>query len=164
MPSGTLERTARRDDAMKRPFPSTFPTFLLLLGIALGGCGEDPFSLPEFDASLGIDVSTMTKTASGLYYQDLVVGDGVTATAGQFVHVDYTGWLADGTQFGSGEYSFQLGTGQAIDGFDEGVTGMKVGGKRKLVLPPDLAYGKNGSGPIPGNATLVFEVELLEIL
>ncbi len=149
---------------MTRPSRSIHLTCLVFLGLALGACGEDPFSLPEFDPSLGVDVSAMTKTASGLYYQDLVVGEGETAVAGDFVNVSYTGWLANGDQFGSGEYSFQLGTGAAIDGFDEGVTGMKVGGKRRLVLPPDLAYGKNGKGTIPGNATLVFEVELLEIL
>jgi FKBP-type peptidyl-prolyl cis-trans isomerase FkpA len=139
-------------------------TGLLLVGLALGGCSSDPTFPPVFDPSLGIDLATMTKTASGLYYQDLVVGEGATAVAGDHVNVAYTGWLSSGAQFDSGTYDFVLGRREAIDGFDEGVTGMKVGGKRKLVLPPELGYGKNGSGPIPGNATLVFEVELLEIL
>lgn len=149
---------------MKKATRSISLTGVLLAGLALGGCGSDPTFPPEFDPSLGIDLSSMTKTDSGLYYQDLVVGTGATAGAGDHVNVAYTGWFSSGEQFDSGTYDFVLGNRQAIDGFDEGVTGMKVGGKRKLVIPPDLAYGKNGQGPIPGNATLVFEVELLEIL
>jgi len=149
---------------MKNATRSISLTGALIVGLLLGGCGSDPTFPPEFDPSLGVDLATMTKTASGLYYQDLVVGTGATAVAGDHVNVTYTGWLSSGDKFDSGTYEFDLGKGQAIDGFDEGVTGMKVGGKRKLVLPPELAYGKNGLGPIPGNATLVFEVELLEIL
>jgi peptidylprolyl isomerase len=133
----------------------------LLLGLAPGACGDDPYSLPDFDPSLGVDVSAMTQTDSGLYYRDLVVGSGQTAVQGGSAEVAYSGWLADGTLFDSGSFTFTVGVGQVIDGFDEGVAGMKVGGKRRLVIPPDLAYGSRGSGSIPGNATLVFEVELL---
>jgi peptidylprolyl isomerase len=107
-------------------------------------------------------------TPSGLRITDLVVGDGAEALAGQTVVVNYRGTLANGTEFdssyGRGPFSFPLGGGRVIQGWDEGVAGMKVGGKRKLVIPPDLAYGERGAGGvIPPNATLTFEVELLRI-
>jgi peptidylprolyl isomerase len=107
-------------------------------------------------------------TPSGLRITDLVVGDGAEAIAGQTVSVNYRGTLANGTEFdssyGRGPFSFPLGGGRVIQGWDEGVAGMKVGGKRKLVIPPDLAYGERGAGGvIPPNATLTFEVELLRI-
>jgi FKBP-type peptidyl-prolyl cis-trans isomerase len=117
-----------------------------------------------------VEVSTdMVTTASGLQYQDLVIGDGKEAMVGDNVSVHYTGWLEDGTKFDSSldrgnPFEFTLGMGQVIQGWDEGVAGMKVGGKRKLVIPPDLGYGPTGAGGvIPPNATLIFEVELLEI-
>lgn len=140
---------------------------LLCAILALGviGCGDDSFA-PE----LGVDLAEMTETGSGLMYQDLVVGDGDVAEAGDTVSVHYTGWLKDGTQFDSSvdrgtPFEFVLGAGQVIRGWDEGVAGMRVGGKRKLVIPPDLGYGDRGAGGvIPGGATLVFDVELLEIL
>ncbi len=109
-------------------------------------------------------------TDSGLKYEDLVEGDGAEAQAGQKVSVHYTGWLTDGTQFDSSvarndPFQFALGKGMVIRGWDEGVTGMKVGGKRKLTIPPQLGYGAQGAGGvIPPNATLVFEVELLDIV
>ena len=109
-------------------------------------------------------------TDSGLKYEDLKVGDGATAAAGQTVSVHYTGWLVDGTKFDSSRdrndpFRFPLGGGRVIRGWDEGVQGMQVGGTRKLTLPPHLGYGAAGAGGvIPPNATLVFEVELLEIL
>jgi FKBP-type peptidyl-prolyl cis-trans isomerase len=149
---------------MKKATRSISLAGLLIAGLALGACGDDPTFPPEFDAGLGIDLDAMTRTASGLYYRDLVVGTGATAAADDHVNVAYTGWLSNGSQFDTGTYDFVLGARAAIDGFDEGVTGMKVGGKRKLVLPPELGYGKEKNGPIPGNSTLVFEVELLEIL
>ena len=108
-------------------------------------------------------------TATGLKQQDLKVGDGPEAVSGKTVDVHYTGWLEDGTKFDSsldrGEpFSFRLGAGQVIEGWDQGVAGMKVGGKRKLTIPPDLAYGQEGAGGvIPPGATLVFEVELLGV-
>jgi len=111
-----------------------------------------------------------TTTESGLKYYDIVAGEGITPTVGQTVTVHYTGWLEDGQIFDSsverGEpFSFQLGMGNVIPGWDEGVASMKVGGKRQLVIPSDLAYGEQGAGGgvIPPGATLIFEVELLDI-
>ena len=108
-------------------------------------------------------------TASGLKITELSVGDGAEASAGQTVVVHYRGTLENGKQFDASydrvtPFSFPLGAGRVIKGWDEGVVGMKVGGKRKLVIPPDLAYGSRGAGGvIPPNATLTFEVELLDV-
>ncbi len=113
-------------------------------------------------------MSTQT-TASGLVIEELVEGGGDAASAGNSVTVHYTGWLTDGTKFDSSKdrhepFDFSLGAGQVIKGWDEGVAGMKVGGKRKLTIPPQLGYGSRGAGGvIPPDATLVFEVELLAV-
>jgi FKBP-type peptidyl-prolyl cis-trans isomerase FkpA len=110
-----------------------------------------------------------TQTASGLAIDEITIGEGAPATAGKRVTVHYTGWLTDGTKFDSSKdrndpFVFGLGQGQVIRGWDEGVQGMKVGGKRKLTIPPALGYGARGAGGvIPPNATLVFEVELLGV-
>jgi FKBP-type peptidyl-prolyl cis-trans isomerase len=103
-----------------------------------------------------------------LIVQELAIGTGEAAQVGDTLSVHYTGWLEDGTQFDSSvdrgtPFEFILGEGNVIAGWDEGLVGIQEGGKRKLIIPPDLAYGASGSGPIPPNATLTFEVELLEI-
>ncbi len=108
-------------------------------------------------------------TASGLKYADLVQGDGPSPQTGQTVSVNYTGTLTNGKKFDSSydhgkPFDFRIGTGSVIKGWDEGVMSMKVGGKRKLIIPPALGYGVRGSPPdIPGNSTLVFEIELLSV-
>ena len=111
----------------------------------------------------------MTTTANGLVIEEMIVGSGDEAQAGQSVSVHYTGWLMDGTKFDSSKdrgdpFGFPLGKGHVIAGWDQGVQGMRVGGKRKLTIPSELGYGARGAGGvIPPNATLVFEVELLAI-
>ena len=115
----------------------------------------------------------MITTASGLQYDDTHPGEGDTATAGQYVTVHYTGWLWEngekGEKFDSSldrndPFEFGLGQGMVIQGWDEGVQGMKIGGKRSLIIPPELGYGARGAGGvIPPNATLLFEVELLGV-
>jgi FKBP-type peptidyl-prolyl cis-trans isomerase FkpA len=111
----------------------------------------------------------MPSTPSGLIVEDINIGEGAAAAAGQKVTVHYTGWLTNGTKFDSSKdrndpFVFPLGGGRVIKGWDEGVQGMKVGGKRKLTIPPALGYGARGAGSvIPPNATLVFEVELLGV-
>ena len=106
-------------------------------------------------------------TESGLKYKDVAVGNGREAALGDTATVHYTGWLLDGKKFDSSvdrkePFSFRVGAGQVIKGWDEGVAGMKVGGKRKLTIPPQLGYGARGAGGvIPPNATLIFDVELL---
>ncbi len=113
--------------------------------------------------------SNTTTMPNGLQIEDETVGTGDTAVAGKQVEVNYTGTLTNGTKFDSSydhgqTFTFTLGAGQVIQGWDEGVAGMKVGGKRKLTIPPDLGYGAAGAGAvIPPNATLVFEVELVSV-
>lgn len=110
---------------------------------------------------------SQTTTASGLVIEELIVGEGAEACVGQIVSVHYTGWLTDGSKFDSSKdrnepFEFPLGGRHVIAGWDEGVQGMKIGGTRKLTIPPALGYGARGAGGvIPPNATLVFEVELL---
>jgi FKBP-type peptidyl-prolyl cis-trans isomerase len=109
-----------------------------------------------------------TTTTDGLKYWDIKVGTGAVATSGKQVKVQYTGWLENGKKFdssvGKPPFAFKLGAGQVIKGWDEGVAGMKVGGKRQLRIPPELGYGQRGyPGAIPPNAILIFDVELLGV-
>jgi FKBP-type peptidyl-prolyl cis-trans isomerase FkpA len=117
-----------------------------------------------FASSLGVDLTQSTRLASGEYVRDTGPGSGATLVAGQLLSVHYTGWLIDGTQFDSNQspmapFSFRLGNGDVIAGWDQGFDGMKVGGTRQLIIPPALGYGASGvGGVIPSNAILVFSV------
>ncbi len=139
----------------------------LILGFGLlmiTGCGNKP----EADSAASLTGKEIT-TESGLKYVDRILGTGTMPEAGQTIVVHYTGRLEDGTKFDSSldrgqPFVFQVGFGKVIKGWDEGLLTMRVGGKRTLTIPPHLAYGERGAGNvIPHNATLVFEVELLEI-
>lgn len=131
------------------------PILLLVLGLVLAGCSQS---------------GEVTTTPSGLQFEVIKAGDGESARAGATAVVHYTGWLLDGSKFDSSvdrnePFQFTIGAGQVIKGWDEAVALMRVGDKRKLTIPPGLAYGDRGvgGGLIPPGATLVFEVELLEI-
>jgi FKBP-type peptidyl-prolyl cis-trans isomerase len=142
---------------------------LLFATIACGTSREKARAPGGFAAELGVDTTKMTRKPSGLRYQDVTQGQGAEAVAGRAVTVHYTGWLPDGKKFDSSRdhgqpFTFTLGAGQVIAGWDQGVEGMRVGGRRKLVLPPDLGYGAAGAPPdIPPGATLVFDVEVLDV-
>jgi FKBP-type peptidyl-prolyl cis-trans isomerase FkpA len=131
----------------------------IIVGVSLGA-----FFVPSW-----AEEEKPTVTASGLQYLELVKGSGREAHVGETASVHYTGWLKDGTKFDSSvdrgqPFQFRLGAGQVIKGWDEGVVGMKIGSKRKLIIPPDLGYGARGAGRvIPPNATLIFDVELLDL-
>ncbi len=153
-------------------FPASFyPIFLLLvLTPLLAACDtsndEDPPTIMLPPPRVVADTA-YTVTASGLKIFDFVVGTGSVAENDSLLVVDYIGWLEDGTVFDTSllgqPISFILGVGQVIPGWEEGLLNMRVGGERQLVIPPDLAYGAAGQGAIPPNATLIFEVELLDI-
>jgi hypothetical protein len=153
---------ALRENTMKRKYVGFFVLFALLTAVC--GWAQTDNSSPTKVEGKG------KSTSSGLQYWDLKQGTGATASTGKTVSVHYTGWLAkDGKKFDSSvdrgqPFMFQLGAGQVIKGWDEGVSGMKVGGKRQLRIPPDLGYGNRGAGGvIPPNATLIFDVELLGV-
>jgi peptidylprolyl isomerase len=134
----------------------------------------DPF-VPKiedvyFDPTLNVNLDSSVKTASGLFYRDLVEGDGdtVSMTSGDSVGVRYTGWLRNAEQFDSNvgtatPLRFKTGVATVIAGFDEGVRGMRVNGRRQIIVPPNLGYGAPGSGPIPPYSILVFEITLQAI-
>jgi FKBP-type peptidyl-prolyl cis-trans isomerase FkpA len=155
----------------------------------LGGCGDaaerrldgaadqpaapavaSPEVTRTYAPELNVDLTNMTRLESGLYIQDLQEGAGEALEAGQTALVQYTGWLPDGTLFDSSRqpgrqpFDVVVGRGEVIEGWDQGLPGMRVGGRRLLVIPPTLGYGAEGAGGvIPPNATLVFDVELVEV-
>jgi hypothetical protein len=154
---------------------SRFPLFLFLaFGVLQASCSgmnvEDKKDEKQKEPGSPVKPEHVKKTDSGLKYADLKTGDGAEAKAGKTVRVHYTGWLKNGKKFDSSldsnePFEFELGARSVIKGWDEGVAGMKVGGKRKLYIPPELGYGKRGTpdGAIPPNADLIFEVELLAV-
>ncbi|OJH34797.1 FKBP-type peptidyl-prolyl cis-trans isomerase [Cystobacter ferrugineus] len=137
----------------------------LLLTVAACDSGSGDPTQVTYAPELGVDLTLMNRSESGLYTQDQVVGTGLEATNGRLLQVNYSGWLPDGSLFdtslGRSPFSFTLGQGRVIRGWDEGLVGMKVGGKRRLVIPSDLAYGEQGNYGIPPNSVLIFDVELL---
>jgi FKBP-type peptidyl-prolyl cis-trans isomerase FkpA len=139
------------------------PTHALVLALVVVAAGCSQSEAPKQDQP------KPGATVTELKIEETKVGTGAEAVTGNSVMVHYTGWLTDGTKFDSSKdrgepFSFQLGAGQVIKGWDQGVAGMKVGGVRKLTIPPELGYGSRGAGGvIPPNATLVFEVELLGV-
>jgi peptidylprolyl isomerase len=117
-----------------------------------------------FSPSLGVDLSKMIRRPSGLYVQDFETGTGAVAASGRTAVVRYEGYLSDGKKFDAGEITITLGTNKVIKAWEDGVLGMRVGGKRRLVSPPHLAYGTRGSPPvIPPSAVLVFDMELMQV-
>lgn len=148
---------------------------MLMMAALLGGCGDSNRSVEtgnpdqvSYAPALEVELPAMNRSTTGLYSRDLVVGTGEEATPGRVAIVHYTGWLPNGEQFdssrGGDPFHFGVGMGGVIAGWDEGVVGMRTGGRRQLVIPPALAYGERGAGGvIPPNATLVFEVELLDL-
>jgi len=150
---------------MNRPLPMLSLCLLLALSSACGDSG-DPTKV-TYAAFLGVDLTAMNRGDSGLYTLDQEVGTGVEATNGRSLEVHYSGWLPDGTLFdtsrreGRQPFTFTLGQGRVIQGWDQGLVGMRVGGKRRLIIPSELGYGSAGSGAIPPDSVLVFDVELL---
>lgn len=142
---------------------------LALSSACLGGesiAPERSIEETSFASALGVNLAASTKTPNGAYYRDIVVGTGAVVASGQTISIRYTGWLSNGFQFETNVSSgnplvFKLGAGEVIDGFDEALAGVRVGGRRQLIIPPSLGYGPYDYGPIPGNSILVFNVEVV---
>lgn len=149
-----------------------FLALLCALPLLAAGCGDstgpggDPdLTTIQFAPALGVDIASMTRVGDGVYVKDLVVGTDSLA-ANRILNVRYQGWLPDGTRFDHNlppraEYQLVLGQRRVIAGWEQGILGMKVGGKRLLVIPPSLGYGSRANGPIPANSVLVFEVAIV---
>ncbi len=144
------------------------------MAMVLSACGSDDApdipsnpAVETYASSLGVTIASMTKRSDNLFVQDVVVGTGAEAISGRTLRMIYSGYLINGSRFdsnvGGAAFTFQLGAGQVIAGWDQGVAGMKVGGRRKIVIGSTLGYGRTGQGPIPPNATLVFDVELVSV-
>jgi FKBP-type peptidyl-prolyl cis-trans isomerase FkpA len=160
-----------------RPFRSRALLLAFALTLPIAACTDnEPVNLPAaatvetttFAASLGIDLSAAgwTKSADGLYYRTLSVPTAPSSVVsnGTRVSVNYTLWLPNGTQLQAASFAFNVGRGEVIPGFDRGVVGMRVGERRRLLIPPALAYGAAGNGAVPGNSVIVFDVEVLSVV
>jgi FKBP-type peptidyl-prolyl cis-trans isomerase len=145
---------------------------LCALPLLAAGCGDatgsgDPdLTRVTFAPALGVDISTMTRVGDGVYIKDIVVGPGADVSPNKSIGVRYRGWLPDGSEFdnnysAAAPYSLVLAQASVIAGWKQGIPGMKVGGKRLLVIPPSLGYGSQGRGPIPPNGVMVFQVEVV---
>ena len=181
LPVGTSTGLVGLDEALQLLSTGTFARFVIPAELAVNEDGQSPLppgavifemQVAEIidgppEAPQSVNDEAYTVTDSGLKYYDVVEGDGPEVEAGQQVSVHYTGWLEDGTVFdssvGRSPFVVTVGAGQVIPGWDEGLQGIRVGGTRQLVIPPDLGYGPGGSGPIPPNATLIFEVEVVDV-
>jgi len=188
MPFPPLSRISIRQPSgyIRGNYPILFVVLLTLSGCGSGADDTPPLeqaplartNVPvnrlttlEYADSLGVDFEVMQSTSSGIYYQDVVVGTGEEATTGRTVQMDYTGYLANGFSFDSSRAAgrdpleFTLGAREVIPGWEQGIPGMRVGGRRTLVIPPNLAYGPPGvpAAGIPPNAVLVFDVELRSV-
>ena len=148
-----------------------FAFAVMVLSAVLGACGDDPVDVVVFEvieeltfaASTGVVLADMQMLTSGVYIQDITVGTGAVVEVGSVATITYQGWLASGTAFDAGTLPFNIGfgtTGRAIEGFEEGVLGMLVGGTRLIVIPPALAYGSRAIGAIPAGSVLVFQVTM----
>ncbi len=146
---------------------------LLTASGAVGCLGTDSTSNSSatveettFAASLGVDLPNSRRTTNGAYIRDITIGTGAAVSAGQLLNVRYTVWLSNGTLIesnvsSSAPFAFRLGNREVIGGWDEGIPGMQIGGKRQILIPPPLGYGPNTTGNIPGNSVLVFVVEIV---
>jgi FKBP-type peptidyl-prolyl cis-trans isomerase len=135
--------------------------FLVALLATLGACDSASFQVIEeldFAASLDVDLARMEMLPSGVYIEDLVVGDGNTVVGDSEVIVSFLGFLADGSQFGTGDFTFVMGRRGVIAGFEQGVLGMRERGRRKIIIPPDLGYGEQDQDAIPAGSVLIFDV------
>ena len=166
---------------LMKPIRTLLAASAVIGALAIAACSKPPASTttsapqpaaadPEdiahtaFDPALGIHLDSMVRRPSGLYVQDVVTGTGPVAVTGRSVVVRYTGWLPNGKRFEGNEITVTLGSNQTIRGWEEGLLGIRVGGKRRLIIPPHLGYGAKAAGDlIPANSVLVFEMEAVSI-
>jgi hypothetical protein len=139
---------------------------LVLLAVLTMSACDDPFQVIEeltFDESLGIVLSEFTRLESGVFIKDELVGTGEVTQEGQTAVLEYVGYLANGSTFGSGGFPFVIGSGNTIAGFELGVFGMRTGGQRWIIIPPSLGYGDSEQSTIPAGSVLIFNVELCSL-
>jgi FKBP-type peptidyl-prolyl cis-trans isomerase len=139
---------------------------LLACGTDVSGPDDVEFQVIEelnFAPTLNIDLASMEQTTTGVYYEDVVDGEGTALVWGDLPTVAYQGWLANGQRFDDGTFSYRMGNNEVVPGFEQGMFGMKPGGVRMMIIPPVLAYGASGAGSIPPGSVLIFQVEVLSV-